>query len=349
MSHYEERMESDLRTIRTRVWKLGEEIERGLYNAKKVLILRDRDLAYETVLDDHPINRESREIDRLCHTFIARHLPGAGPLREIAATSRVNVTLERIGDYAVTICREALQISTPLTPALSNHIDAIFDESIAILSDARKSFMNGNAEMAITLMTVARRVQSKMGGVYETLFAEDDRMDGANMMAVFVIFNMLKRVADQAKNISDQTVYAVRGIAKIPKIYKILFLDQPGAGLGQLATAIARKNHSDVGVFVSATPDRSDGVSNSLLTFLEQRGLPDEQLETEQLEVARFDLDEFFVIVSLNGRYEDYISTVPFHTTALNWELPGGGGFEENYRALREKILQLMTQLVGEE
>ena len=348
MSHYEERMESDLRIIRTRVWNLGEDVERALHNAKKVMILRDSELAYATVLDDHPINRESREIDRLCHTFIARHLPGAGPLREMAATSRVNVTLERIGDYAVTICREALRISTPLSPALSNYIDAIFDESISILSDARKSFMNGNAEMAITLMTVARRVQNKMDGVYETLFAEDDRMDGANMMAVFVIFNLLKRVADQAKNICDQTVYTVRGIAKVPKVYKILFLDQPGAGLGQLATAIARKNHSESGQFVSATPGKSDKVSDTLLAFLEERGLPEENLQTEQLEVTKFDLDEFFVIVSLNGQYTDYISKVPFHTTALNWVLPGGSDITENYRVLKEEIHKLMTQLAGE-
>lgn len=209
--------------------------------------------------------------------------------------------------------------------------------------------MNGNAEMAITLMKVARRVQSKMDGVYETLFAEDDRMDGANMMAVFVIFNMLKRVADQAKNICDQTVYAVRGIAKVPKVYKILFLDQPGAGLGQLATAIGRKNHSEVGVFVSATPGSSDPVSGTLLEFLEERGLPDEDLETEHLEVTKFDLDEFFVIVSLNGRYEDYISQVPFHSTALNWALPGGSDVTENYRVLKEEIYQLMTQLAGEQ
>jgi phosphate transport system protein len=348
MSHFEERMESDLRAIRNRVWKMGEAVETALHNAKKVLILRDAELAYKTVLEDHPINRESREIDRLCHTFIARHLPGAGPLREMAATSRVNVTLERVGDYAVTICREALQITVPLSTALSNYIDAIFDESIAILSDSRKAFMNGNAEMAIALMKVARRVQGRMDGVYETLFAEDDRMDGANMMAIFVVFNMLKRIADQAKNICDQTVYTVRGIAKIPKTYHILFLDQPGAGLGQLATAIGRKNHSECGVFVSATPGKSVKVSESLKAFLEQRGLPEEDLETENLEVMKHDLDEFFVIVSLNGTYQDYVRKVPFHTTALNWELPGGSDIAENYRALKEKIHQLMTLLAGE-
>jgi hypothetical protein len=62
----------------------------------------------------------------------------------------------------------------------------------------------------------------------------------------------------------------------------------------------------------------------------------------------KHDLEEFFVIVCLNGRYQDYISRVPFHTSALNWELPGGSDTTENYRALKEKITQLMTLLAGE-
>ncbi len=349
MSHFEERMETDLRFIRDRVWEIGEDVEAALHNAKKVLILRDSDLAYSTVLNDHPINRASRECDRLCHTFIARHLPGAGQLREMAATSRVNVALERIGDYAVTICREALQISSPLSPLLSSEIDSKFDESISILSEARKSFLTGNAEMAIALMKMAKRVQGQMDGVYEQLFAEDDRMDGGTMMAIFVVFNLLKRIADQAKNICDQTVYAVKGIAKIPKTYRILFLDQPAAGLGQLATAIGRKNFPGSGHFMAATPGTADPVSQSLKDFLIETGLPDEDLATEQLEVTAHDLDDFFVIVSLNGKIEDYIPKVPFHSTALNWELPGGSDITQNYRVLREEIQQLMILLAGDE
>ena len=75
MSHFEERMETDLRYIRNWLWKVGEDVETALHNAKKTLILRDSELAYATVLKDGPINRDSRECDRLCHTFIARHLP----------------------------------------------------------------------------------------------------------------------------------------------------------------------------------------------------------------------------------------------------------------------------------
>ncbi len=103
MSHFEQRLEADLEAIRDWVWALGSDVEQALRHAKQALLLRDEDLAYATVLGDGPINRKSRACDRMCHAFIARHLPGAGHLREIAATIRVNVALERIGDYAVTI------------------------------------------------------------------------------------------------------------------------------------------------------------------------------------------------------------------------------------------------------
>ena len=348
MSHFEERMEADLKVIRDKLWNIGEDVETALHNAKKVLILRDSALAYATILADGPINRDSRECDRLCHVFIARHLPGAGHLRELASTARVNVTLERVGDYAGTICREALQITTPLSAQLSHSIDVIFDESISILADARKSFRDGNAEMAIALMQMAKRVEGKMDSVYEILFAEDDRLDGGTMMAIFVVFNLLKRVADQAKNICDQTVYAVKGIAKIPKTYRILFLDQPGSGAAQLATAIGRKNYPESGYFMAATPGVADPVSASLQAFLTETGLPDEDLVTEQLEVIEHDLADFIVIVSLSGKFENYISKVPFHSSALNWAMPEGNDPQQYYRVLREEIQQLMMLLAGD-
>jgi phosphate transport system protein len=349
MSHYEERMEADLRIIRDKVKQIGNDVEEALYSAKKVLILRDSELAYQTVLGDHPINRDTRECDRLCHTFIARHLPGAGPLREMASTARVSVSLERIGDYAVTMCREALQFTSPLSAQLSNQIDTMFDESIEIFSESRKAFRNRSAETAIALMKRARRVQNRTDSVYELLFAEDDKLDGVTMMAIFVVFNLLKRIADQAKNICDQTVYVVKGIAKIPKTYRILFLDQPGSGNAQLAASIGRKNFAESGDFLAVTPGVADPLSPELREFLVERGLPDENLETEQIEVSKHDIDDFFVVVSLSGSYEDYLTKVPFHTSALNWAVPGDADLKQRYRILREEIQDLMTLLAGDE
>ena len=110
MSHLEERMETDLNYIRDWLWKIGDDVENALRNAKKTLILRDAEMAYDTILGDQPINRDPRQCDRLCHTFIARYLPGAGALREwqILTRSQPNSprpTDRRLPAYAHTSAR----------------------------------------------------------------------------------------------------------------------------------------------------------------------------------------------------------------------------------------------------
>jgi phosphate transport system protein len=348
MSHLEERMETDLNFIRDWLWKLGDEVEHALRTSKKVLMLRDPVMAYDIILGDHPINRDSRECDRLCHTFIARYLPGAGALREMASTIRVNVVLERIGDYAVTICREALQLSGPLPERFATHIDGLADDAIDILSASRTAFREGNAERAIALMQAAKRMEGRMDPLYEELFAADDRMDGPTMMAIFTVFNMFRRVADQSKNICDQTVYAVRGVAKIPKVYPILFLDQRGSGIGQMAAAIGRHSFPDAAQFAVATPGGSDPLSQSLQAFLAEAGLPDNNLETEPLAALEHDFSSFIVLVSVNGSVSDYVEKLPFHTSARNWTIPQDADRAEQYRLLRREITDLVTLLAGE-
>ena len=348
MSHLEERMETDLNYIRDWLWKLGEDVERALRASKKVLMLRDPAMAYDIILGDHPINRDSRECDRLCHTFIARYLPGAGALREMASTIRINVVLERIGDYAVTISREALQLSGPLPERFATHIDGLADDAIDILSASRSAFREGNAERAIALMQAAKRMEGRMDPLYEELFAADDRMDGPTMMAIFTVFNMFRRVADQSKNICDQTVYAVRGVAKIPRVYPILFLDQRGSGIGQLAAAIGRHSFPETAQFTVATPGGSDPLSPVLHDFLGEAGLPDQDLETEPLAALEHDIAHFIVLVSVNGKVSDYVQKMPFHTSARNWSIPMDVDLAEQYRQLRREITDLVTLLAGD-
>ncbi|MEJ2382793.1 MAG: PhoU domain-containing protein [Xanthomonadales bacterium] len=349
MSHLEQRMEADLNAIRDWVWKIGDDVENALREAKKTLVLRDPELAYRIILGDHPINRASRRCDRLCHRFIARYLPGAGALREMASTIRINVILERIGDYAVTICREALQLDKPLPEKFEQRIDDATDTAIEILHDARKAFRDGNAERAIALMQAAKRLDARMDAIYDDLFEKDPALNRNNRMVIFGILAVLKRVADQSKNICDQTVFAVRGIDKLPKVYRILFLDRAGSHLAQLATAIGRHNFPHTVEFTAATPGRGQAPAADLVTFLSTAGLPDEDLKTEPLEALEHDLSNFEIIIALNGPYSDYIERVPFHTSALNWPVPTGDDFTGQYRDLGERISGLVDLLAGSE
>lgn len=348
MSHLEERMETDLNVIRDWVWKIGDDVEKALREAKKTLVLRDPELAYEIILGDHPINRASRRCDRLCHRFIARYLPGAGALREMAATIRINVILERIGDYAVTMSREALQLKKPLPAKYAQRIDDAADTAIEILSEARQAFRDGNAEQAIALMSATKRLDARMDSVYDDLFEKDSELNRTSRVVIFAVLTVLKRVADQSKNICDQTVFAVRGIAKLPKVYKILFLDRKGSGLGQLAVAIGRHNYEETVAFSVTTPEGAEPLSQPMSDFLREAGLPDSELETEPLEALELDLDDYDVVVCVNGHYDDYIERIPFHTSALNWPI-ASDDLTGAYRDLRSRITDLVELLAGPE
>jgi phosphate transport system protein len=88
MSHLEERLEHDLTEIRDHIAKMGSEVEKALDRAFRALANNDDKLAFKTILSDLPINRHMRQIDRLCHAFIAIHLPSAGHLRLIGRRAR---------------------------------------------------------------------------------------------------------------------------------------------------------------------------------------------------------------------------------------------------------------------
>jgi len=191
-------------------------------------------------------------------------------------------------------------------------------------------------------------MEGRMDPLYEELFAADDRLDGPTMMAIFTVFNMFRRVADQSKNICDQTVYAVRGVAKIPKVYPILFLDQPGSGIGQLAAAIGRHSFPDAAQFTVATPGGSDPLAPDLREFLAEAGLPDSGLETEPLAGLEHDFSNYIVLVSVNGRVADYVKKIPFHTSTRDWSVPQAVDRAEQYRLLRREITDLVTLLAGE-
>lgn len=349
MTHLEERMEADLNAIRDWVWKIGDDVENALRGAKKTLVLRDPELAYDIILGDHPINRASRRCDRMCHRFIARYLPGAGALREMASTIRINVILERIGDYAVTICREALQLDKPLPEKYEKRIDDATDTAIEILHESRKAFRDGNAERAIALMQSAKRLDARIDGFYDDLFEKHPELNRTSRAVIFGILAVLKRIGDQSKNICDQTVFAVRGIDKLPKVYRILFLDRPGSHLAQLAKAIGRHSFADAVNFTAATPGGAQKASGALREFLAATGLPEDGLETEPLAALEHDFGDFAVIVSLNGKYGDYIPRIPFHTSALNWPLPPGDDYTAQYRELRNRLTALVELLVGSE
>src|SRR5438034_3993256 len=111
-THLKESLQRDIDRIRGKVTSVGELAERSLRDCVTALQDRNRQLAYSIILRDQRIDELEKEIDRLCLEFIVRQQPVAGHLRFAYPTIKINADLERVGDYAESIARHTLSLSS---------------------------------------------------------------------------------------------------------------------------------------------------------------------------------------------------------------------------------------------
>jgi phosphate transport system protein len=111
-SHFEESLQRDINRIRAKVQEMCNLAERALRDGLAALRDKNRTLAYSVILRDQQIDELEKEVDRLCLEFLVRQQPVAGPLRLAYATIRINLELERVGDYAEAIARQVLTFAS---------------------------------------------------------------------------------------------------------------------------------------------------------------------------------------------------------------------------------------------
>jgi phosphate transport system protein len=358
VSHYEQRVQADLDRIRDRVRAVGEAVHQNVENACHALLELDRRRAAETIIADMPVNRAIRDIDRLCHAFVVRHVPSAGILRFISSVLRLTIAVERVGDYAATIAREVVQLSAPPPPAVARDVEMVGEQTRLMFRQSMKAFIDGNAELARGIKGMARQMDSTFERVFDDLLVEGEQASRPllDLFALLVVFNRLERIGDQAKNLCEETIFAVTGETKEPKRYMILFADARNDCWSQMAAAAARKAFPESGTYTSAGWDPADQVRPALVQLLDAKGVDTSGLAPAPLPKSRDALDDFHLVVGLEGSLRDHLAVLPFRTVLLDWNLPEAEAdatspeaLEAAWRQISVRVRGLMEQLRGED
>ncbi len=352
MSLYDKRLEADLLAIRARLQAVGEQVEENLRHGVRAVLEVDRRLANGTIIKDRAVNRQIRDLDHLCHLFVARHLPSGSHLRLISAVLRLSVALERVGDYAVAICRVARQIESPLPDTVQNNIGMMGSHAGKALGTAVKGFLEGDPDSA----RVSRGMASQAAAIYPYAFetltsaADSDRRPARDLFGALLVFRLLQRTAEQAENTCEMTIFAVKGKRKKEKRYRILFVDADHAMIGKLAELALEEGYPHAGRFGSAGLQPGSSFDSRLLEFCGGRGiaLPDDEAPRsfqEALDIG----PHYHVIVGLDLDPSEHFK-VPYRTAVLQWDLAEDGftaetEVDELYRGLMTRIRDLMTTL----
>lgn len=356
MSHYQERLDNDLKEIRSEVDAAAALAQEQVGDAVRALLTYNLELATQVILRDRIINRVTRHIDRLCHGFVVRHLPVGHHLRYISAVLRVGVALERIGDYAATVGRHTIRFSGPPPELIARDFELLSHQARACLAEALQAFREENADLARRTLGLTYNMDSTHDRASEDLIATGERhnVPVRDLFGYAKALYVLLRVSDQAENIAKETLFALTGEAHNPKVYRILFVDRANDCRSLLAEAYAKQAFPECGSFSSAGWEPASAMRPEAIAFFEAHGLPLDGIHPKRIPELMAEPRHFHIIIGLDAESRAKVGELPYKTLFLNWDVGpcpfGDDGTEradEIYREIASRLRELMQILRG--
>ena len=102
--------DTQLQELNLDLIKMGGAIEEAIVKAVDALMKRDKDLAKEAIEFDAVIDDMERGIERRCLKLLLQQQPVASDLRKISSALKMITDMERIGDHALNISQQLVQI-----------------------------------------------------------------------------------------------------------------------------------------------------------------------------------------------------------------------------------------------
>jgi len=203
-----------LNELKGEIIQFSAHIERMIDKSVKGLVTRDESLLLEVLDQDEPkANRFELDVDEACINLIAQFQPMARELRTILVVYDMNSALERMGDHAVNIAKNALDLIQvpPIKPFID--IPRMNELVRGMLSDVIHSFINEDPQLA---MEVCRRdsiIDDLRNQILRELitFMTEHPSIISSCINILRIAENLERIADLTTNIAEDTIFMLQG------------------------------------------------------------------------------------------------------------------------------------------
>lgn len=192
----------------------GDVVEEMLGDALKAVAEHDRALADRVIERDNQVDRAYEEAQHGLLRTIALQAPVASDLRLLSAMLHVNIHVERMGDYAVSVAKMA-KVAAPLTddPQLADQLQEMGQIARRVADEGFRSFAHRDVDLAHTAARTDDGVDRLNIGIFRRLVrlaAEDERrVEWATHM--ILVARLVERWSDHAVDIAEQTIFVVTG------------------------------------------------------------------------------------------------------------------------------------------
>ncbi|MDR0872706.1 MAG: phosphate signaling complex protein PhoU [Prevotellaceae bacterium] len=209
MKHTEKELQA-LKEEVSQMWKL---VLSQLEKAKQAFLNNDAELAREVAAREKHVNAFELKIDSDSENYIALFSPVAVDLRLVLSLIKINITLERIGDFCESIARYVIEQDTPIDAQLIEdlQIEKIFDTLAAMLSDCFVALESENTRLSGKIMQRDNDIDIIYLNALDvmTAYLEKNPAKIKVGLKTILLIRKLERIGDHCNNIVEEIVFYV--------------------------------------------------------------------------------------------------------------------------------------------
>lgn len=212
--HISRQFNNELDDIRTHLSEMGGMAQRQVNDAIQALIDADQQKAEQVVQADHTVNSMEVSIDEECLRILARRQPAASDLRLVIAVTKAITDLERIGDEASKIARQAIALNRDgVAPRGYVEVRHIGNHVSRMLQDALDAFARLDVDMAMNVVQTDKTVDMEYNTAMREMvtFMIEDPRSITRVLNILWALRALERIGDHARNLAQYVIYLVKG------------------------------------------------------------------------------------------------------------------------------------------
>jgi len=192
----------------------GDLVLRALRSSLNALARGDDELADEVIRFDDEVDRRYAAIENGVQSLLARQTPVAVDLRLVLAVLRINLHLERMADYCVTVAK-LTKLMGDLDvegEAIARSIEDMGQRAEQMIRVALDAFASRDADKAETLVELDELIdRANRNAIEDVLSLGDSPQEREYGLRMLVVSRCVERIGDHAVDIGEQVVYLVTG------------------------------------------------------------------------------------------------------------------------------------------
>lgn len=208
-----EALDQELRAVLSGVLEMLELVARMLEQARAALIGREEGALEAALALDLEVDDLERRVEGECLRVVARHQPVARDLRLLALVLKSLTDIERMGDYAVHVAEDGLELAQESALKKYVNLGRMLTRLEEMLAHLRRTLEARDVAMARETLAMDDEVDDlyeQMQRELVTYMLEDPRTIG-KAITLMRVGRSLERIGDHIENVAERVEYWVSG------------------------------------------------------------------------------------------------------------------------------------------